>query len=377
MRFERYLTAEDHSNLASYDFKCKEVKAYSLACLKGAQTGLLLFGAGGNGKSYSVRETLQERAIKEVQPEDTMEREPEDPDEDGETPKPKEFGYDSWVNHQGRITPKGLVKEMARFPQSLHLVEDAETMFDDKNCWGVLRMALHSQDHSIHSQRRITWKISTKDFYDFFFSGSLVIVGNRLLSENMEEIEAVKTRCPCVNFAITNGEMSAKMKSLCEKGYKMPLPPSSGGGGLVLTREDCYDVCEYLLTSIESDPELKRDSRGKEKKLNFRILISGFRFMALSRIEPTINWKSMLLSQLKQLIGASQPISRDYRTYDHTQIAHELAGRKFPTQHDKLVEWCRRTERDLAWSVAPEGSADYTAGFNTAKSSFARMNKRK
>jgi hypothetical protein len=305
-----------------------------------------------------------ERNIKEIQPDDILADDDIDSDEEEEK---TEHGYDTWVNHQGRITPKGLVKELARFPQSLHVIEDAETIFDDKNAWGVLRMALHSQDHTLHSKRRVTWKTSI-EIYDFFFTGSLIIVGNRLLPELKTEVDAVKTRCPFLNFDVSNLELVAKMKELCERGYKeISAAP--------LAKDDCYTVLEFLLSSIEDDPTLKRDSKGAEKKLNLRILISGFRFLALSKLEPSINWRNMLLSQLKEIVGASKR-SRKERIYDEALIAGELAGKKWPSQEAKLVEWCKRTGRSVEWSTKPKDSEEYQKGFNSAKTDFKRKAKR-
>lgn len=364
MQFERRLTDLDKLALKSYREKCSQVRAFTVAVLRGTHTGMLLFGSGGNGKSYSIREELQERGIKELQPEDTAAD--ADDEEDGER-VPEEHGYDTWVSHQGRITPKGLVKEMARFPRTFHLVEDAETMFDDKNCWGVLRMALHSQDHALHPRRRITWTISTKDSYDFWFTGALVIVGNRLLNDKMVEVEAVKTRCPSMNFDVLNVEIIAKMKEMCLNGYR-------GIATVPLTVGDCFDVLEFLLTAIEGDPELKRDARGKEKKLNLRILISGFRFLALSRLEHCIDWRAMLLAQMSQLVGASKR-SRAERIHDEVKIAQDIAAKRWPSQHAKLVEWCRLTGRDGDWADCPRDSDEYARGFRAAKTDFGRKNK--
>lgn len=228
-------------------------------------------------------------------------------------------------------------------------------------------MALHSQDGSPHGKRRITWKVSTKDSYDFYFTGSLVIVGNRVLSDS-SEIDAVKTRCPCLTFDISNQELIAKMKQICELGYT-EIP------GAHLTKDDCYAVLDFLLTSIEENPELKRDARGNEKKLNLRILISGFRFLALSRFERSINWRDMLLSQLKQIVGANKK-SRSERVADDAEIAKEIAGKKFNTQHDKLVAYCQALGTNTDWSLAPKKSPEYVKGFNAAKTDFTRKNKK-
>src|SRR5262249_43324943 len=153
--------------------KCEQVKNMTLACLMGTHTGLLLFGAGGNGKSYSIREMLAERHIKEITPEEiealaqAADEAADDDDPHGET-KRNHFSHDCWVLHQGRMTAKVLVSMMCEFPESIHVVEDAETLFDSKDAWGVLRMALASQDKSRHSRRHITWTTSVaKGSYNF------------------------------------------------------------------------------------------------------------------------------------------------------------------------------------------------------------------
>jgi hypothetical protein len=354
--FERNLTATDWDLLASYKQKTQGVKDLTLAVLKGTHTGLLLFGSGGNGKSYSVRETLTERGMREITPMEAQAA------QEGE--EPKIFGFDTFIVHQGRVTPKGLVKEMAAFPNSLHLVEDAETMFDDKNCWGVLRMALHSQDHNLHSTRRITWKISTNDSYDFHFQGGLLIVGNRLLNDSLEEVKAVQTRCPCVNFDISNSELIAKMKELCERGY-------GGIGAAKLSKEDCYDVLEFILSTLDEDAKLKA------KKLNLRILISGFRFLALGKLEASINWKEMLSGQLRQTVEESKR-SREERICDEKKLAKEFEATnkvKGLKGHAKLVEWCRIAGRPLDWSNQPKDSKEYIAGSRAAKQDLYNKSK--
>ena len=85
-----------------------------------------------------------------------------------------------------------------------------------------------------------------------------------------------------MDFNISNEELIAKMKQICEGGFKKIA-------GVPLSRDDCYAVLEFLLTAIADDPALKFD-KGKEKKLNLRILNSGFSFLALSRMERSISW---------------------------------------------------------------------------------------
>lgn len=356
---ERYLTEADKASLVSYAAKCEQLKAYTLAVIRGTQTGLLLFGSGGNGKSFSIRQTLNERNILEVQPQQAKDNDEEE-DDPHKPAGPLVDDYKSFVCHSGRITAKGLIQEMANYPKSIHLIEDAETMFDDKNCWGVLRMSLHSQDHALHSSRRITWKTSV-DVIDFYFSGSLVIVGNRLMDSNKEEVKAVETRCPCVLFDINEAEMIAKMKELCEKGYDaIPAAP--------LSKSECYDVLAMILESRTNDPKLQGT------KLNFRILISGFRFTALQKLEPSIDWRSMLMGQMAKEIRGGKSKRKD-RIYDEKQLAADIEAKRYPNVADKLAAWCKAVNRNLDWWNHPKTSKDYKKGYEAARKDLQRKSK--
>ncbi len=358
MKIERSLSATDRALLDSFAFKTKEVKAFTLACIKGLQTGLGLFGPGGTGKSYSVREVFEENGIEEVEPDSPGDDDDEGEGGGGDLPI---LDYKLHIVHQGRVTPKGLVTKMKKYPQSIHLIEDAETMFDDKNCWGVLRMSLHSQDHSQHSKRRITWVTSDKKgSMNFDFFGSLIIIANRNLTEG-PEVEAVKSRCPFLDFNISNEELVAKMKDLCCRGYKEVSPYH-------LSRDDCFDVLEFMLTTIEEDQKLKT------ARLNLRLLIHGFKFMVFQKMLPGNSWKEMLHSQLKQEVGASKR-SRAQRIKDEQTIARDINSKKWPSQLAKLVEWCKQTGRGIEWADKPEDSPEFKKGFNSAKTDLSRKSK--
>ena len=337
MKTQRYLTADDKANLASFAVKAKELASFTLGCIRGTQTGLLLFGAGGTGKSYGIRDTLMAENIKAIPP-----------NYKGDMP-----GHNSWIIHQGRVTPKGLVVKMKEYPKSIHIIEDAETILDDKNCAGVLRSALHSQDGAPYPERRVTWVISTaKGSLDFMFTGSLIIVGNRNLGKKRsDEMAAVMTRCPTMSYDIANEELIAKMKELCLEGYnKIP--------GYELDSDDCFDVLDYMLTAREIEEAKKNDP------LNLRLVITGFRYMALSLMEGT-DWRAMLLSDMNEQVYAKQ--SRADRIKDEKAIAQQINSKEWQTEKDKLVEWCRRTGRDLTGSQSPQDSPEYKKWHNAAQ----------
>ena len=81
--------------------------------VKTFHTGLFLHGEGGTSKSYTVLKELQALRAK-------------------------------YVLHNTRLTGRGLVDALKRAPTDIHVIEDAETLLDDKKSFGVLRSALWS-----------------------------------------------------------------------------------------------------------------------------------------------------------------------------------------------------------------------------------------
>jgi hypothetical protein len=100
-----------------------------------------------------------------------------------------------------------------------------------------------------------------------------------------------------------------------------------------------------------------------------RILISGFRLLVFSRMEPSIDWKALLLSQMKEMVGASRPTRRE-RIMDEAEIAREVAAISNP--HERMLEWCKRTGRDTEWASHDRNSDAYKKGFNVAKTDYHR-----
>src|ERR1041384_3721479 len=105
---------EEQQALNSYHLKCQHIEVAVKSIIEDYHTGLFIFGEGGTGKSYTVIKTLQEAGV-------------------------------NFRHLQGRISAKGLVEAMQNNQDDIFLIEDAETIFDDRQTAGVLRQALHSQ----------------------------------------------------------------------------------------------------------------------------------------------------------------------------------------------------------------------------------------
>jgi hypothetical protein len=66
-------------------------------------------------------------------------------------------------------------------PDQVHVLEDCEALFADKNACGVLRSALWGQTNTQHGQERlVTWR-TFKQKLAFYFEGGIIFIGNRPL----------------------------------------------------------------------------------------------------------------------------------------------------------------------------------------------------
>lgn len=108
------MTADEKTNLETLGGKLTHVQDNVRGVVKQFHTGLLLWGEGGTGKSYTVLKELQRLKAK-------------------------------YVYHNTRMTARGLVDSLERSPTDIHFLEDAETLMDDRKSFGVLRSALWSQ----------------------------------------------------------------------------------------------------------------------------------------------------------------------------------------------------------------------------------------
>src|SRR5262245_26537955 len=104
------LSAEDRARLTELGPKLKLIRDRVRGVVKSIHTGFYLWGEGGTSKSYTVLDELQ-----------TLKAD--------------------YVVHNSRMTGRGLVDTLARLPSSVHVVEDCESIFDDRRAWGVLRSA--------------------------------------------------------------------------------------------------------------------------------------------------------------------------------------------------------------------------------------------
>jgi hypothetical protein len=284
------LTAEEQRNLETLEGKLRHVRDAVRGVVREFHTGLVLWGEGGTGKSYTVLEALKELKAK-------------------------------YTYHNARLTGRGLVDHLERAPSDVHFIEDAETMLDDKKAWGVLRSALWSQSRKKPPEREITWAAHRIDIR-FLFTGGIIVVSNSNLAESVPAIRAIKSRINVLGLDLSNNEIRALMKKICRGGYTY--------GEYYMTPDECWEVGGWIIDRLE---DLKR-------KLDVRLLINGFKdYLQFKTDNSASHWKQLLEGRMRE---QAIYISRAEKKAEESKVALEIHKMKLPTKK-KIQLWKERT----------------------------------
>jgi hypothetical protein len=258
----------------------------------GYQSGLYLWGEGGTSKSFTVEEALgtTNRAYKVT---------------------------------NSRLTARGLYELLRDQPDAIHVLEDVETLFKDKNSFGVLRSSLWGQVGTDGLQvRKVDWKVAGRP-EEFIFTGGLIMISNCPLDE-VPQLRAFKTRITTLHFHASYGEVTAFMRKIASQGHRH--------GPYSLTPEECLEVAEEVIVR----------SQQLQRQPDLRLLINAFadRLQWANGASET-HWKDLLDSALKErVIATADTISRAARKENELAIARRIAH--LPRK-ERLEVWQKET----------------------------------
>jgi hypothetical protein len=275
------LSPDDEEHLATLEGKIQIIRDRTRGVACGYRTGMYLWGEGGIGKSYAVISTL-----------DTLKAD--------------------YLLSNSRLTGRGLFDLLMEYPTKLHLLEDCEPFFGDKNALGVLRSALWGQTDAEHRQVRwVTWRTFWA-VLSFDFEGGIIMIGNRSL-ETVPELKAVQSRIPTMQLTATNAELAALMRSVSEEGFRLLLQQR---GLRSMSPAHCQEVCEFLIAEILP----------LARNLDMRLLVNAFRdYLQFQDGETgTTHWKDLVRSELTR--QATVPESRAERLARERQVVLEIAA---------------------------------------------------
>lgn len=218
----------------------------------GHATGFILSGPGGLGKSYTVLKTLQE------------------------------VDADCLVLNS-HMTPKGLFQVLADNSHRIIVMEDMEHLFNNKQAAGVLRGALWSQAGRTaegYQPRRLTWT-NRHGTEEVVFTGGLIILMNGVLPDT-PEMQAAKTRVPCLDMVVTDEMVADKMREIASTGFD--------DGCIRLSAEICREVCEFVI----------EEAAEQGKQPNLRMLSHGFRDrFAFDEGRAVTPWQELVRQQIQ------------------------------------------------------------------------------
>ncbi len=179
----------------------------------GYKPGVLIWGEGGSGKSWTVEDEARLTGV-------VLRR------------------------STGVLTPRALYEQLRRHPMDVHLIEDNEQLLTKDEAVTVLREATWTverddnvRDDGRFPDRRVTWGRS-RDPNDFLFSGGIVITQNERPPNN-SRVAALLTRLRPFEFAVTDAELLTLARHLAAT-----APPRIMG--YQLSSEECSEVLAFL-----------------------------------------------------------------------------------------------------------------------------------
>lgn len=280
--------------LESIENKLQQVRDRVQGVAEGYINGFFLWGEGGTSKSYTVEEALQ-----------TLGRQ--------------------YKLTNSRLTGKGLFELLRDYPDVVHVLEDVETLFSDKNSFGVLRSALWGQAGEDGIQERpVVWQVSGRRD-EFIFTGGIVLIANCRL-DDIPQLRALKTRIVTMHYQPTNEEVAVLMTQIAKRGHRH--------GPFSLSSEECLEVAQAIIAR----------SKRLQRNLDLRLLVNTCKDrLQWANGASQTHWLDLLDSRMKE---RAVPLgSRAGQKAQEVEIASRIAGMPF---QERLDTWIRETGKSQA-----------------------------
>jgi hypothetical protein len=294
------LSPADQRHLDQFENKLQLVRDRTTGVARRFSTGFFLHGPGGVSKTYTVIAELQRLQ----------------------------------ANHRlsnARMTGRGLFDTLKSYPDAVHVIEDAEPMMRDGNALGVLRSALWGQRRDGEkgpSERRVTWS-AYKTRLEILFTGGVIVISNRDLLDT-PELQALRTRIPCMHLQPTDAELGALMRHIALRGFEHE--------GHKMDPAECREVCEHVLA----------ESLSLHRPLDMRLLINSFSaYLQWQEGEAGCHWQDLVAATIRERATAFRaPVSRlpmAERKQQEQQIAREIDAAT-ENRAERLRLWQKRTD---------------------------------
>lgn len=215
---KKAITPDEDPHLASISQKTAMVRDKARAVFLGYKTGLLLYGAGGMGKSWTIEDEARVTGVA--------------------------------LRRATRVlTPRGVYEQLRRHPMDVHLFEDNEQLLKKDDALTVLREATWTvertdnvRDDGRFPDRRVTWR-RNGDPNEFVFSGGIIITQNEKPPAN-SRVAALLTRLRPFELVVAGAELLSLAKHLAATAPPRIL-------GYQMAPEDCSEVLAFLTAVAE------------------------------------------------------------------------------------------------------------------------------
>lgn len=225
-------------------------KAISMVAEK-VQPSVVVSGAGGLGKTYTVRKALESSGLTDFSLID---------DEDGYIDRTNSF-----IFIKGYSTPKALYRSLYANNNSVIVYDDCDSVLNNDTALNILKAALDSYD-----KRIISWNSEMRGDSDlpnkFEFTGQIIFITN----QNQSDIDqAIRSRSLMIDVSMTLDETIDRMRVIAKAPSFLPE----------YTQEVKEDALEFL-------DEVKERAKGG---LSLRSLITTCKI----RSSVGDDWKRM------------------------------------------------------------------------------------
>lgn len=164
--------------------KNEQLSSFIKMCLKSNTCGGLLFGKAGHGKTTALFKAIAEYGI----------------------------GKDKYVYTSNYFTARGFFDFLFENRDKIILLDDCETILENKVCANFLRTALWENNN----ERKINYNTANQK-RTFLFTGKIIMIVNLL----PKTIAPLKDRVPSLEYNLTKEEiLSIAEKEIIPKEYK-------------------------------------------------------------------------------------------------------------------------------------------------------------
>ena len=268
----------DEELLSRLDEKLQLIRDRVQGVADGYNTGFFLWGEGGTSKSFTVEQTL------------------------------KRLGK-SFKLTNSRLSGKGLFDLLRDFPDIIHILDDVETLFNDKNSFGTLRSALGGHESTPGWQERpVNWQVAGNR-EEFLFTGGIVFISNCRLGD-IPQLRALKTRLVTTHYRPTNEEIAALMRDIACQGHRH--------GPYFLPPDECLEVVQEIVAR----------SQRLQRNLDIRLYVNSCKDrLQWANGAAETDWHQLLDSRMNETAspGGDKYESRAERKGRELAIARRIA----------------------------------------------------